>query len=482
MGKENMKEPVPHDLSRMLFLGHLKEQIGSSYKTRKTVCMIENHREVHKMKAQEDEGDMDVGWDITVEDVKRLRQFLTPAIYALPNLKPVVQLYMLLGPVHDKEKIIRGNKIMISLYMMASKDQASTTSYADDVMFSFFSNQSNALQLDNKNLEQMDTDDLEEMDLKWALRNRENRNRDAPTRNAPVDTSTTNALRKALNKYNLEIIGYQTGLESLEARIVVHENNEGVYEEDIAFLKYDVQVKDISIKDLKNQLENTLKEKDDLKLKLEKFETSSKKLTKLIDSQISAIDKIGLVCDGQMNESDLNDIHMDESEVLNNVFYSRKNNSVFKSKVSEIITSVPKIETNASKTIKDSLEKSKTVRSSDPLIKEWESKSEDENVFEPKEVNKTVKPSLENIEFVNARNTTVENENKAEIRPVWDNTARVNHQNKLTHLHSKRNFAPTVFLTKSGQVPVNVAKQSSHRAAASVSAARSVNTIESRPN
>ncbi|GJS12323.1 hypothetical protein Tco_0369119 [Tanacetum coccineum] len=92
----------------------------------------------------------------------------------------------------------------------------------------------------------------------------------------------------ALNKSNLEIIGYQMRLESLEARIVIHEKNEVVYEEDIAFLKYDVQVKDISIKDLKNQLEETLKEKDDLKLKLEKFEESSKNLTKVINSQISA--------------------------------------------------------------------------------------------------------------------------------------------------------------------------------------------------
>ncbi|GKC83232.1 hypothetical protein Tco_1138949 [Tanacetum coccineum] len=124
-----------------------------------------------------------------------------------------------------------------------------------------------------------------------VLRNQGNRNRDAPRRNAPVDTSTTNALvvqdgigssslsssdskvhtfskdclksyealqkqydqqREALNKSNLEIIGYQMGLESLEAMIVVDEKNEAVYEENISFLKYYVQVKDISIKDLKN--------------------------------------------------------------------------------------------------------------------------------------------------------------------------------------------------------------------------------------
>ncbi|GJX79703.1 hypothetical protein Tco_0327852 [Tanacetum coccineum] len=51
----------------------------------------------------------------------------------------------------------------------SSKDQASTASYADDVMFSFFANQSNAPQLDNEDLEQIDVDDLEEMDLKWQV-------------------------------------------------------------------------------------------------------------------------------------------------------------------------------------------------------------------------------------------------------------------------------------------------------------------------
>nr|GEV42970.1 ribonuclease H-like domain-containing protein [Tanacetum cinerariifolium] len=133
-----------------------------------------------------------------------------------------------------------------------------------------------------------------------------------------------------------------------------------------------------------------------------------------------------------------------------------------------------------------------------------ESNSEGEYLFEPKEVKKIVKPSLENIEFVNARNTTVENENKAEIprkfrqsprvnnkgkiigpkkiRPVWDNTARVNHQNKLTQPHPKINFVPSTVLTKSGQVPINTAKQSSHRVATSVNTARRVNTAASRPN
>ncbi|GKA59724.1 hypothetical protein Tco_0759037 [Tanacetum coccineum] len=50
-----------------------------------------------------------------------------------------------------------------------SKGQASSSTYADDVIFSFFVNQSNSLQLDNEDLEQINTNDLEEIDLKWHV-------------------------------------------------------------------------------------------------------------------------------------------------------------------------------------------------------------------------------------------------------------------------------------------------------------------------
>ncbi|GJZ24818.1 copia protein, partial [Tanacetum coccineum] len=260
-----------------------------------------------------------------------------------------------------------------SVSTASSRDQASTASYVEDVMFSFFANQSNALQLNYEDLEHINADDLEEMDLKWqvvmltmrvkrfikktrrkmdlndketvgfdrtkvecynchrrghfarecrAPRNQGNRNRDAPRRNASVDTSTTNALvfqdgiggydwsfqaKEGITNFALMAYtsqGYQMGLESLEDRIVIHEKNEAVYE-DIAFLKYDVQVKDISIKDIKNQLEEALKEKGDLKLKLEIFKESSKNLTKLINSQISAKDKTSHSYDSQMNKSEV---------------------------------------------------------------------------------------------------------------------------------------------------------------------------------
>nr|GEY73136.1 retrotransposon protein, putative, Ty1-copia subclass [Tanacetum cinerariifolium] len=69
-----------------------------------------------------------------------------------------------------------------------------------------------------------------------------------------------------------------------------------------------------------------------------------------------------------------------------------------------------------------------------------------------------------------------------EVRPVRNNTRRVNHQNfsKMTHPHPKRNFVPITVATKSGQVPVNAAKQNS---VASTNTARpKVNTAAIRPN
>ncbi|GJW28329.1 hypothetical protein Tco_0045204 [Tanacetum coccineum] len=81
--------------------------MGSPYRTRETVCLNENPEEIHNVKAQYDEGDIDVGWDITSNDLERLRQSLTPTTHTLLDLKPVRKPYIPLGPVHDRDKIVR---------------------------------------------------------------------------------------------------------------------------------------------------------------------------------------------------------------------------------------------------------------------------------------------------------------------------------------------------------------------------------------
>nr|GFB34715.1 ribonuclease H-like domain-containing protein [Tanacetum cinerariifolium] len=86
-------------------------------------------------------------------------------------------------------------------------------------------------------------------------------------------------------KSQFDVISYQTGLESVEARLLVYKQNESVFKDNIKLLNIKVQLRDTALVTLRQKLEKAKKVKDDLKLKLEKFQTSSKNLTKLLASQ-----------------------------------------------------------------------------------------------------------------------------------------------------------------------------------------------------
>ncbi|GKB82196.1 hypothetical protein Tco_0949091 [Tanacetum coccineum] len=98
MGKEYVKESIPRNLPVV----PPTKFLGSPYRTRETICAIGIPEEIQK-----DEGDMNDGCDITVEDIERLRKILIPFIHTLPNLQPRVQAYMPLGLVCNKAKVIR---------------------------------------------------------------------------------------------------------------------------------------------------------------------------------------------------------------------------------------------------------------------------------------------------------------------------------------------------------------------------------------
>nr|GEU71589.1 hypothetical protein [Tanacetum cinerariifolium] len=86
-------------------------------------------------------------------------------------------------------------------------------------------------------------------------------------------------------KSQFDVISYQTGLESVEARLLVYKQNESVFEKNIKLLNIKVQLRDTALVTLRQKLEKAKQERDDLKLKLEKFQTLSKNLTDLLASQ-----------------------------------------------------------------------------------------------------------------------------------------------------------------------------------------------------
>ncbi|GJT33460.1 retrovirus-related pol polyprotein from transposon TNT 1-94 [Tanacetum coccineum] len=319
----------------------------------------------------------------------------------------------------------------------SSQGQAYSLTYADDVMFSFFVNQSNSPQLDNEDLEQIDTDDLEEMDLKCQMN--ENEMHDCYLNKGEVFESAFDSSVNEIKKENNQVNDRFKNVEGYHAVPPPYTGNYMPSRPDLSFTGLD--------------------------------------------------------------------------------------NSVYKTNVSKTITSVPRNETSASKSSKDSFKQPKDVRPSAPIIKEWESDSDDncESVIEQNTYRQAENLRKSQSPRVNKRNWNglmtqklrddfefnkkacficgsinhlikdcnfYENKmvgkyvlnnmrrvtDQREARPVWNNAQRVNHQNKLTHPHPKRNFVPTAVATKSGLVPVNTAKQSSSRAATSISTARPVNT------
>nr|GEY35153.1 hypothetical protein [Tanacetum cinerariifolium] len=106
--------------------------------------------------------------------------------------------------------------------------------------------------------------------------------------------SQNEQLLKDLKKSKLTVLGYKTGLESVEERLNFFKANESIYLEDIKVLKVNIQLKEIAIRELRKKLEIAQKEKDGIQLNVEKFENVSKSLNKLIDCQIVDNYKKGL--------------------------------------------------------------------------------------------------------------------------------------------------------------------------------------------
>ncbi|GKA21472.1 ribonuclease H-like domain-containing protein [Tanacetum coccineum] len=309
---------------------------------------------------------------------------------------------------------------------------------SDAVICSFFASQPNSPQLAHADLQQIHPNDIEKMYLRCfdkskvecynchkrghfarecrAPRNQDNKNKESSRRSVPVETSTSTALvscdglggydwsdqaeegpnyvlmaysspssdlevsndsnclkscmetvkllksqndqlLRDLEKSSLMVLGYKTGLESVEEKLEFYKKNECVYVEKINGLKSDIQVGEITIRELRKKLENIQKEKDSIQFNVDKFKNASKSLNKIIECQIVYNFK--------------KDEFVNEHVVENSKAMSSK-------------------------------EEPKVVRKNDdaPIIEEWVSDSDEENVSQTKTEKKTVKPSIAKIEFV----------------------------------------------------------------------------------
>nr|GFB71934.1 ribonuclease H-like domain-containing protein [Tanacetum cinerariifolium] len=151
--------------------------------------------------------------------------------------------------------------------------------------------------------------------------------------------------------------------------------------------------------ELRKKFKKAEKERDELKLTLEKFQTSSKNINENVPTS--------LVHDRYQSGEGYHAVPHDVPTA------------------SETVPNVLNVEPSATKPNKDL---SQSNRSSAPIIEDWVFDSEDES--------------------------------KDGSKPVWNHAMRVNHHNstRMTHPHSKKHVVPTTVLTRSRLVPLNAAR------------------------
>ncbi|GJU91988.1 putative ribonuclease H-like domain-containing protein [Tanacetum coccineum] len=382
--------------------------------------------------------------------------------------------------------------------------------------------------------------------------------------------------RAQLSDASIEILAYTQALKKVEAQLVAHQQSQLWYEEKIRFMKIDLDDKTDVLTYHKKLLAEAEKEKEDLKAKIEKWHNSSKNLSILLNSQMSANDKFGLGYgdyryDGILSYENevLQSVFMNKESDLENqplydrfvtaegmhavpppmtgnympsgpdieIDYSQFTYGPKQSQASESETQTSDFDTcdsNCSETTHESLPEpvvneprvvsQPKVWSDAPIIKEYESDSEDEHVSldierEKKsgntlvllceEKSKTLGETVKN-QFTHSKNPKVDKKglgygfttkacfvcgslshlirdcdfhekrmakqaelnnrmrkksSQREIKPVWNNVQRMNYQNRLV---------PKAILTRTGKILVNTART----AAVPINAARKVNTVK----
>ncbi|GJW76732.1 ribonuclease H-like domain-containing protein [Tanacetum coccineum] len=292
-----------------------------------------------------------------------------------------------------------------------------------------------------------------------APKNQDYKNKESTRRNIHVETSTFIALvscdglggydwsDQAAEGSNYALMAYsslssdsKTGLESVEEKLEFYKANESIYSQDIKVLKFEIECKDIAIRELRKKLEIAQKEKG-LGYNAVSPPYTGNFMPLTPDLSFTSLDEF----------------------VNKPVVENRKSNE----------------------------EVSKVIRKSDdsPIIEDWVSDSKEEDVSQIKTEKKTVKPSITKMEFVKPKQqekTARKTVKQVEKHRQNTHSPRGNQRNwnnmMLTAITNKNSFKikGRAVLMKCGLVSINTARQNISKTAVSVNTFRQVNTAHTK--
>nr|GEV98082.1 putative ribonuclease H-like domain-containing protein [Tanacetum cinerariifolium] len=263
-------------------------------------------------------------------------------------------------------------------------------------------------------------------------------------------------------KSQFDVLIYKSGLKYVKARLVVHQHNENVFEKDIKLLKINVMLSDNALVELRKKFEAAEK-KDELKLKLENFQSSSKNLN--VSMPTSPVHDRYKSGEG----------YHDVPPPYTGTFMPSKPDLVFHdvSTVSETVPTVFNVKPSTTKPTKDM---SQSNRPSAPIIEDWVSDSEDESEVEHHTQAKNLRNDIPKsrvhrhswnrkacfvCKSVNHLIKDYDCYKKNMVQKhVWNHAMRVSHQNyaRITYPHSQKHVVPTSVLTRSRLIPLNAAR------------------------
>nr|GEU75737.1 zinc finger, CCHC-type [Tanacetum cinerariifolium] len=281
------------------------------------------------------------------------------------------------------------------------------------------------------------------------------------SRNVSVETSTSNALVSQC-------------LESVEARFLVYQQNETIFEEDIKLLKLDVELRDNALVALRKKYEKAKQERDELKHKLEKFQTSSKFQSQLLASQTNDKTRLGyenqVFTSSMFNYDEMFSFESDVSMPASHVYYryqsgegyhvvpplytgtfmSPKSDLVFRDAptINETVHTDFNVDLSSTKPDKDL---SHSHRPSAPIIEDWVSDSKDESEAEPSQNDPSfVQPTKQ----VKSPRHFV----KPAEHPIPANNLKTDSLKSRGQSNSRNKKACFVLLTRSKLVPFTAAR------------------------
>ncbi|GJZ13323.1 ribonuclease H-like domain-containing protein [Tanacetum coccineum] len=240
--------------------------------------------------------------------------------------------------------------------------------------------------------------------------------------------------RDNFQKARTEILGYQMSLESLEVILKTHEKNEYAWGDKYEQMEYDLKSRDLKLEEKQKDLDQALKERDDFKVKLEKWSNASVLQNEVLNKQRYLSDKscIGFGVESSSGmESENSSGNTNSTESLYPNFQKTKG---FHSVPPPTSTIIPP-RANVSFTgidelaIRNKVLNQENTKSSQPeidrnkvIIEDWVDSDDEETVLNSSEIQKKTVFNSENSE------TSFENR----------------------YPHQRRSFIPSAVLTREG--------------------------------